>query len=31
MRDLAAGKDTKGPRALWEWYLNALRVPGSAT
>jgi alpha-L-fucosidase len=31
MRDLAAGKDTKGRVPYAEWYLNALRVPGSAT
>lgn len=31
MRDLTAGKDTKGRIPYAEWYLNALRVPGSPT
>jgi alpha-L-fucosidase len=31
MRDLTAGKDTRGRIPYAEWYLNALRVPGSAT
>jgi alpha-L-fucosidase len=31
MRDLAAGKDTGGRVPYAEWYLNALRVPGSPT
>jgi alpha-L-fucosidase len=31
MRDLSAGKDTKGRVPYAEWYLNALRVPGSRT
>jgi alpha-L-fucosidase len=31
MRDLTTGKDTKGRIPYAEWYLNALRVPGSAT
>jgi len=31
MRDLTAGKDTGGRIPYAEWYLNALRVPGSAT
>lgn len=31
MHDLSAGKDTKGRVPYAEWYLNALRVPGSAT
>jgi alpha-L-fucosidase len=31
MRDLTAGKDTKGRIPYTEWYLNALRVPGSPT
>jgi alpha-L-fucosidase len=31
MRDLTAGKDTRGRIPYAEWYLNALRVPGSPT
>jgi alpha-L-fucosidase len=31
MRDLAAGKDTRGRVPYAEWYLNALRIPGSPT
>ena len=31
MRDLTAGKDTRGRIPHAEFYLNALRVPGSAT
>jgi alpha-L-fucosidase len=31
MRDLTAGKDTGGRIPYAEWYLNALRVPGSPT
>jgi alpha-L-fucosidase len=31
MHDLAAGKDTGGRVPYAEWYLNALRVPGSPT
>ncbi len=31
MADLTAGKDTRGRLPYAEWYLNALRVPGSAT
>lgn len=31
MRDLTAGKDTRGRVPYAEFYLNALRVPGSAT
>jgi alpha-L-fucosidase len=31
MGDLAAGKDTGGRIPYAEWYLNALRVPGSPT
>jgi len=31
MRDLTAGKDTRGRIPYAEFYLNALRVPGSAT
>jgi alpha-L-fucosidase len=31
MRDLTAMKDTAGATPYAEWYLNALRVPGSAT
>jgi hypothetical protein len=31
MRDLTAGKDTRGCIPYAEWYLNALRVPGSPT
>jgi hypothetical protein len=31
MRDLTTGKDTTGRIPYAEWYLNALRVPGSAT
>jgi alpha-L-fucosidase len=31
MRDLKAGKDTRGGVPYAEWYLNALRVPGSRT
>ena len=31
MRDLAAMKDTGGRIPYAEWYLNCLRVPGSAT
>jgi alpha-L-fucosidase len=31
MRDLTAGKDTRGRTPYAEWYLNALRVPGSPT
>ena len=31
MRELKAGKDTRGRSPYAEWYLNALRVPGSRT
>lgn len=31
MAELTAGKDTKGRTPYAEWYLNALRVPGSRT
>lgn len=31
MRDLTAGRDTGGRIPYAEWYLNALRVPGSPT
>jgi alpha-L-fucosidase len=31
MAELTAGKDTRGRIPYAEWYLNALRVPGSAT
>jgi alpha-L-fucosidase len=31
MRDLTAGKDTRGRIPYAEWYLNALRAPGSPT
>ena len=31
MRDLKAGEDTRGRVPYAEWYLNALRVPGSRT
>jgi alpha-L-fucosidase len=31
IRDLTAGKDTRGRIPYAEWYLNALRVPGSPT